>query len=232
VIRAVFRKELAVTWTSPVPYVSGALFHATLGVLGHAQLASRGQAVFQPIVPIAGLLLVVVAPVLAARSFAEEARTGTLELLQAVPVSPVRLAAGKYAAVLVTLLGVLAPASLFAVVLALYGSPDLGPILAGLTGLALMAVAIAGVGVLASSLTSSQPVAAALGVFVVLALWFAHVGSEAVPTGSLSAAFSISERLRSFAGGAIELSDAVFFCSVGVVSAAASAAALEARRRR
>jgi ABC-2 type transport system permease protein len=229
---AVLRKELKALWASPLPYGLGALFHATLGVLGWSQIVSRGQAVFQPLVPIAGLLLLLVAPILASRTFADEIRTGTLELLLAIPVSRVRLVVGKYLAVLVTLVAMLAPAALFVLLLELYGAPDSGPIITGLVGLALLSAALAGVGVLTSSLTASQPLAAIGGLFAVLVLWFAHAGSEAAAVGGFLGGLSISERLRSFAGGVLDLSDIVFFVSIVVVTLAASVVAVESRRLR
>jgi ABC-2 type transport system permease protein len=231
VTRAITLKELKVLWASPLPYVLGAVFHATLGVLAWGQIGGRGQAVFQPVVPIAGFLLVLVTPILSARSFAEEASRGTLDVLLAVPVRTARLVAGKYLAVVVTVLMLLAPISLLVGLLFAYGDPDPGPVLTGMLGLAVLGASMAAVGVLASSLTSSQPVAAVLGLFAVLALWFAHVGSEGLPT-AVVAALSISERLRSFASGVIDLADGVFFASLVVVALAGAVAAVESRRRR
>jgi ABC-2 type transport system permease protein len=230
--RAIFAKDLKVLWASPLPYVLGAVFHATLGVLGWSQLTSRGQAVFQPLVPIAGFLLVLVTPVLTSRTFADEIRTGTLELLLAIPVRRLPLVVGKYLAMLVTLVVLVLPAGLFVVLLALYGDPDMGPIAAGAIGLLLLSAALSAVGVLASSLTASQPVAAIGGMFAVLVLWFAHTGSEALAAGGFLGAFSISERLRSFAGGLVDLTDVTFFVALIVVALAAAAATVESRRWR
>lgn len=228
---AVFRKELKVLWASPFPYVLGAVFHATLGVLSWSQIASRGQAVFQPLVPIAGLLLLLVAPILASRTFAEEIKAGTLELLLSIPVRRSALVIGKYLAVAVTLVALLAPAAVFAFLLTVYGDPDLGPMLTGFLGLVLLCAALAGVGVLGSSLTRSQPLAAIGSLFAVLVLWFAHTGSEAV-AGGFFGGLSISERLRGFAGGAIDLGDLAFFVSIALLTLAAAAAAVESRRYR
>ena len=230
--RAILRKELKVLWASPLPYVLGAVFNATLGVLGWAQLGDRGQAVFQPIVPIAGFLLLLVAPILASRTFSDEIRTGTLELLLAIPVRRGALVAGKHFAVSLTLLAILAPSSLFALLLALYGDPDPGPIAAGFGGLVLLCLMLSAVGVFTSSLTASQPVAAIGGLFAVLVLWFAHTGSEALAAGGFLGSFSISERLRSFAGGLVDLSDVAFFLAVTVVALAAARVAVESRRWR
>ena len=230
--RAVFGKEMKVLWASPLPYVLGALFHVTLGTLGWAQVGGRGQAVFQPIVPIAGFLLIVVTPILASRTFSDEIRSGTLDLLLAVPVRRGALVVGKYLAVLLTLLAVLAPIGLYALVLALWGDPDPGPIVTGLVGLVLLAVLMSAVAVFASSLTSSTAVATVIGLFSVLLLWFAHTGSDTLPGGDLFGGFSISERLRSFAGGLIDASDVAFFVGVACVALAAAAVAVESRRLR
>ena len=227
--RALLRKELKVVWASPLPYVLGALFHATLGVLAWGQLVGRAQAVFQPIVPIAGLLLLLVAPILASRTFAEEIRTGTLELLLAMDISRVRVVAAKYAAVMVTLLVLLAPAALFVLLLTLYGSPDGGPIVTGFVGLVLLMGAVAAIGVCSSALTSSQPLAAIGALFAVLVLWFAHSGSGAAAVGGFLGGLSLSERLRSFASGVVDLGDVVFFVSLALAALVAAHVAVESR---
>lgn len=229
---AVFRKELKVLWASPFPYVLAAVFHSAFGVLAWSQTVGRGQAVFQPLVPIAGLLLILVAPILASRTFADEIRHGTLELLLSIPVQRRALVVGKYLAVFATLCALLAPVAVFALLLTVYGDPDLGPMGTGFLGLILLSGGIAAVGVFASSLTRSQPLAAIGSLLALIVLWFAHTGSEAVTVGAISAAFSISERLRGFAGGLVDLGDAAFFVSVAVVALAASAVAVESRRWR
>ena len=229
---ALLRKELKVLWASPLPYVLGAVFHATLGVLAWGQLVGREQAVFQPIVPVAGFLLLLVAPILTSRTFADEIRTGTLELLLAADVPRGRLVGAKYAAVALTLVVLLAPIVLFVLLLALYGSPDGGPIATGIAGLVLLGSAVAAIGVCASALTASQPLAAIGSLFAVLVLWFAHTGSGAVAVGGFLGALSVSERLRSFAGGVVDLGDVVFFISLVVVGLACARVAVESRRWR
>ena len=112
------------------------------------------------------------------------------------------------------------------------GHPDRGPVIAGYVGLALLAATVTGVGVLASSLTSSQPVAAMVAVFGLLLLWFSNVGSETLNAGDLLAHFSLSERLRSFAGGAIDTSDVAFLVAAVVVTLAMTALVVDSRRLR
>ena len=231
-IRAVVRKELVSLWTSPLPYVAGVAFHAVFGVLVVNQLDVRNQAVLQPIVPIAGFLLLFAVPVLTMRSIAEEARTGTLEVLLAAPVAPASLAVGKWLAAWLSAIALLVPIGVVVGLVSLWGAPDLGPARSGAIGLVLLAGAVAGVGLFASALTSSQPTAAMAAAFTVLVSWFAHAGSSGLRAGGVATALSLSERLQIFADGGIDTGDVAFFVGVAVVGVALTSAALDLRRLR
>lgn len=228
--RAVLRKELAVLWSSPIPYVVGALFHLTVGLLYVNQLEGRHQAVLQPLFPLMGFLLLALGPLIAMRTFAEEARTGTLDLLLAVPVPPRPLVLGKWLACWLTTLAVAAPAGLFVLLLALWAEPDFGPAVSGFLGLALLAAAVSAIGLGASSLSSSQPVAATVAFVTGMLLWFSYAGSGPASLGGVLIRVSLSERLRSFAGGSIDTADAGYF--VVLVAGALWVAAVSVRGRR
>ena len=219
-------------WVSPTPYVVGATFQAVIGLLMVDQLEVRGQAVIQPLFPLAAFLLLLMVPALTMRSFAEEMKTGTLDLLGSVPVSTGRLVLAKWLAGWLTALAVLAPSAVFVVIVNLWGDPDGGPVITGFLGLALLAAAAAAIGVLTSSTTESQPIAAMTALFASVAAWFAHVGGEVVGDGGLLAAISFSERLRLFAGGAIDSGDVVFFVAATVAALAVATTVLDLRRLR
>jgi len=231
-VRTVAGKDLRTLWTSPLPYVAGAVLQAVLGLLVVDQLAARDQAVLQPLFPLAGFLLLLVAPVLTMRSFAEEARTGTLDQLLAVPVAAGPLVAAKWLAAWATALAVLAPAGGFVVLTALWGDPDDGPALGGFLGLALLAAVATAVGVLASACTESQPIAAVAALFAGTVAWFAHVGDPAVGDAGLLARVSLSERLRLFAGGAVDTGDLAFLVAATFAALVVAAAVLDLRRLR
>ena len=92
--------------------------------------------------------------------------------------------------------------------------------------------ALAAVGVLTSSMTASQPVAAMVAIFGMLVLWFAHVGSAAISTSSALAAISFSERLRTFAGGAIDSADVAYFVCAAAGALTVAALLVDLRRLR
>lgn len=230
--RAIAAKDLKVLWASAIPYVVGALFHLVLAGLYVDQLDVRKQAVMQPMFPIAGFLLIVTTPVLAMRTFAEEARSGTLDLLQAVPIRSGPLVVGKWIAAWVTVLAVLAPSLVFVVLVQWFGNPDAGPVVAGFLGLALLAASLAAIGVAASSFSSSQPVAAMVALFVSLLFWFAHAGSDRGTSGAFLSLVSLSERLRAFASGVIDTSDVAFFTVAAAGALVVAGLAVDGRRLR
>lgn len=230
--RAIWRKDLAVLWATPVPYVVGALFQAVLGVLFVDQLQGRAQALVQPLFPLAGFLLLVTVPILTMRAFADEARSGTLDLLLAVPVGARPLVLGKWLAATTTLVVVTAPATAYAAMVALFGAPDHGPIIAGFLGLVLLIAALAALGVLASALTTSAPVAAMVTFVVAALLWFSGTASATISAGGLLAHLSLSERLRSFAGGAVDVADVGFLVALTIAGLGLAGAAVQARRQR
>jgi len=230
--RAVLRKDLVALWTSPIPFVVGALFNLVLTNLYVSELEARQQALIQPLFPLAGFLLLALTPLVTMRSFSEEAKAGTLDLLLAVPVPPLPVVVGKWLAAWLTVAAVAAPSAVFAALLYRWGSPDGGPVITGFLGLLLLVGAVSGLGVLASTLTSSQPVAAMITLFTGLLLWFAHVGSESVTTGGVLLHLSISERLRSFASGVIDVSDVVFFAVLPVGALVVAATVVASRRFR
>ena len=225
-------KDLRVLWASPVPYVVGAVFHIALGLLYVSQLEQRRQALIQPMFPLAGFLLLLTVPVLTMRSFAEESKAGTLDVLDVAGVPTGVQVGGKWLAAWTTSLVVLAPSLLFVFLLHLYGHPDAGPIEAGFLGLVMLSALLVGLGVLTSTFTTSQPVAAMVALFAAMLLWFAHVGSDSLSAGTVLARLSISERLRNLAGGVIDTADLGFFVIGTAVLLLVAVVVLRARKLR
>jgi ABC-2 type transport system permease protein len=148
-----------------------------------------------------------------------------------VPVPAAPLVLGKWLAAWLTTLAVVAPGAVFVVLVRLWGAPDPGPAATGFLGLALMAAALAALGTLASSATASQPVAALAAAFAGTLLWFAHTGPAVAP-GALLARVSLSERLRSFAAGAVDAGDTTFLLALAATALAVAVLAIDLRRLR
>ncbi len=233
VLRAVTRTTFATTWLSPVPWVAGVVLHVAAGLLVVDTMQARREASFTPVVPVLGFLVLLVVPVLAMRTVAEERRRGTLDLLLAVPVPVVPLVVGKWLATWCTALVLLAPVGLHVALLGWWGDPDPGPIVAGTVGLVLVAAAVAAIGVAASTATRSQAVAALAALAVVLVSWFLRPSEGSVALRTATARLSLNERLRGFAAGGVDLGDVTALLAVTLVAllgAAAGVAVLGARR--
>lgn len=229
-IRATLRKELVSLWTSPVPYIVCALVNVAVAVLFIDTLRARQQAVFQPMVPLAGFMVLAVAPALTMRTIAEETRSGTIDVLLASRARIGQLVVAKWLAAALTLVAVFAPISIHAVLLLWWGEPDTAPMRTGLLGLVVLALAATAIGVATSALSSSLPVAA-MGAFVVMLLgWFVQPSPSSAALRSLGARLSISERVRGVAGGAVDTGSLGFFGAVTVIGLVVATAAVARRR--
>lgn len=218
-------------WSMPNPIVAGVTM-ALAGIFFANSLTSTPRASLGPAFEQIGLVLVLVVPVLTMRSLAEEARTGSLDVLLTQPVSDHGVVLGKYLGALATVVSVLVPVPLYVLFLYLYGSPDGGVVAASLLGLALLVALLVGVGLLTSALTSSQIIAAGLGILGGLVLWSTAL-LERVP-GQIAALSRVSalDRLRDFTSGTIETTDVVYFLTFTAAALYVAVRAVSARRLR
>lgn len=170
-ILAITTKELKTFFASPMAYVIAATFLMINGFFFAQDLLvvqlARMDGFFGP----GSFLLLLIGPILTMRLLAEEQKLGTLELLLTAPVRDEEVVLGKFLSVMGILLVMLLLTFYFPLLLLLFSEPDFGPILTGYLGMFLLSSCFLAVGLLASSLTSNQIVAAVLGVGVLLLFW-------------------------------------------------------------
>lgn len=165
------------------------------------------------------LLFVFFVPVLTMRSFAEERKHGTDELLLTAPVTPGEIVAGKYIGLLAVTGVLVAAAAFYVVVLLRFGDPETGPILTGLFGLALVVGALTAIGFAVSALTKSQ-VVAAVGSFVAFLLLFVVDWPAESTDGVLRTALralSLPAHYQGFARGTVASVDVAYFLSLAAL---------------
>src|ERR671933_341575 len=160
--------------------------------------------------------LVLLVPILTMRLFAEERRTGTLELLLTSPADEIEIVLAKFAAAMTVLLAMIGPTLSYALVLGLYGQPDWGPIYSGYLGLVLLGGALVSLGLLASALTANQIVAAvvSLGLFGILWAIDSLAALRPPPVDNWFPGLSLLARFMPFAVGAMYISDLGFFLAL------------------
>lgn len=162
-----------------------------------------------PLLRLATVVLILVAPLLTMRAIAEERRNATLPLLATAPVSITAIVLGKYVGVLVFLLLSVALTASMPLTLQLWTSLDVGKLVAGLLGVGLATAVFAAAGIFTSALTA-QPSVAALGAMALLGLaWLIDVGGggQAAALQHLSLSAHLDQLLR----GVFDSSDLVYF---------------------
>jgi ABC-2 type transport system permease protein len=212
---AIARRDLLGAFTTPLAWV---LMSAT-GLLAAVVFLSvtfrDGEiANLRPVLVALGWATLLLAPAVAMRSIAEERRQGTLEILRSAPIGVGSIVMGKFIAAVVVLAAMLLPIAVLAVPLELFGRPDPGEILCGVLGLLLVGASIAAVGILASSMGTSQVLAYLGAMFPWLA---AVVAVKLLPTWLGGAwpdrleALDPLRRLDDFVIGLFDSADLVYF---------------------
>jgi ABC-2 type transport system permease protein len=208
-------KELGALFGSPIAWILIGVF---LGLMGYSFTVTLFNNKYATLMHIffqaAGLMLLVV-PVITMRSFAEERRHGTLELLLTAPVRESHVVLAKYLATMAVLAAMVALTGTYAVVLGLYGTPEWGPIYSGYLGLLLLASTLTSLGLAVSALTANQVVAAIVTIGISFLFWTLDTLAAMLPDAPERVLISLSllARLTPFATGAMYLSDLGFFLS-------------------
>jgi ABC-2 type transport system permease protein len=212
-LRALVGKEIRALFVSPIAYAVAAVFLVLSGYTFAITLIVSKQASLVHIFFQSAMQLVLLVPLLTMRQFAEERRAGTLELLLTSPSPEFHTVLAKFIAVMTVLLAIIALTSAYPLVLAAHGRPDWGPVYSGYLGLALLAGALAAVGLALSALTSSQVVAGvvSLGVFGILWAIDSVAALLPAPVDNWFIGLSLLARFTPFAVGAMYTSDFGFF---------------------
>jgi ABC-2 type transport system permease protein len=213
-------KELHATFTSPIGYTVAAVFLLVLGYTFSLTLFATKVANLHYIFHQMYVLSILLIPALTMRTFAEERRMDTLELLLTAPVGEVWIVLAKFLAVYALILGMYAGSITYALILGAYGQPDFGPIFSGYIALALLAALLVAIGLLLSSVTENQVVAAAGALGTYLMLWFADSASAVLPAplDVLALNLSLIGHFKPIVTGSVFLSDIGYFITGAAVA--------------
>jgi ABC-2 type transport system permease protein len=235
-VGALAAREFGSMVRTPVGWVVAALFCFLTGAVFVATtLDPGGPATMRAFFSTASWLMVAIAPAVSMKSFSEELRSGTAEVLRTAPVGDGALVLGKFGGGAVFLLAMLLPTLVLPGVLVLISSPmpDAGAIAAGYLGLLLLGWLCLSVGLLCSTLTSSQTLAflAALIVLITLALVSGPLVSR-LPAWAAPAArgAAILPRVADFSRGVLDTRHLAFFAGGVLVMLAGAFVSLDARR--
>jgi ABC-2 type transport system permease protein len=181
-----------------------------------AEQLNLNDAVIAPLLHNLSVVLIILMPMITMRTFAEEKRLGTYEMLMTSPLSVREIVAGKFLSTLVFVLIMIGLTGIYPLILVAYGNPEIGVIAGGYLGLLLLAVTFASVGLFTSSLTENQ-IIAAVTCFVILLLlyviaWPAETAGSTL--GEVLKYLSLTDHFAEMVKGVIDTKDLCYFVSV------------------
>jgi ABC-2 type transport system permease protein len=240
-IWAIVQKELKHYFVSPIAYVVMMIFLTLSGYFLHVNLfrfltvfnrfkmmmqfnqdpsamerLNLNELVIAPTLYSMVFVLLFLLPLIMMRSFAEEKKQKTEELLLTSPLTINEILAGKFFGALFFVLIVLLPTAVYQVILFKLSTPELGPVLTGYGSVVLFAGAGVAIGLFASSLTENQIIAAVISFVILLGMFI--ITSLSLPEGSLLGDIvsyvMIREHLTNLLRGIVDTRDLVYFGSV------------------
>lgn len=229
---SVYRKDLYSMFASPIFYVvaftflvlAGYFFYSALAYYnllsfqasqnpGMAKQLNLMEMVLRPFFLDVSIVLLLISPLLTMRVYAEERKTGTLELLFTYPISDSASILAKFAAVVTAFAVVLAGTLPGIFLLGVIGNPNWKPIFCGYLGVFLLGSAFLSLGVFTSALTQNQIIAAVLSFGALLMFWVIGWAKSFIgpSMGEFVEYLSITKHLDSFAKGILDSRDLVYY---------------------
>lgn len=232
----IFKRDARSYFSSPIAYVVIALFIAISGFFFYALLSrflnlqmqammqaqqmgrsitiNVNQMMVRPLLGNMSIIALFMIPMITMRSFSEDKKSGTMELLLTSPISNTQLIVGKFAAAFALYTSMVIIALVYPVVLMIFGNPEIMPMLMGYLGLLLLGAATVSVGVLISSFTENQ-IIAAVGTFaIMMLLWMiGWLGSGSGAFSELASYLSIIEHMDDFTKGVFDTAHLVYYAS-------------------
>jgi len=232
-VLAIAGKEVRAYFASPMGYVVvglfallyGWFFYALLSFFNRQSMQMTGgmgqppmninEMLIAPLLSNVTVILLFFFPAITMRTYAEEKRSGTMELLLTSPLTDAQIIFGKFIGAMTLYAAMLAVSLLHLGILFLYGEPDWKPIATAYLGLLLMGGCFISLGLLISSLTKSQIVATLATFSVFLMLWVINwIGSFVGPTAqAVLSHLSITDHFEDFAKGVIDTKHLVYYLS-------------------
>lgn len=232
-ILAIAQKELKAYFSSPIAYIVIGFFAFVYGyfywvmltyfVRAGMQMTPMGpqslninEQMIRPLLSNVTVVVLFVMPMITMRTYAEEKRSGTIELLLTSPVSDLQIIMGKFVGAMGLYAVMLAVTVVHIAILFVYGSPEPKPLLTAYLGLLLLGGCFISLGLFISSLTKNQIVAGMVTFAVFLMFWvISWVGSVSSGGwfGDVASYLSIIEHFDDFAKGVIDTKHVIYYLS-------------------
>ncbi len=231
-ILAIAGKELRGYFASPIAYIVIGAFALLFGYFFYAGVAffnrqsmqmamgqggnmNINQMLVTPVFINATVMMLFLLPAITMRTYAEEKRSGTIELLLTSPVTDTEIILGKFLGAMGLYAAMLAVTLIHILLLFWFGNPEWKPIASAYLGMLLMGGCFIAVGLLISSLTKNQIVAGVVTFAVFLMLWVINwIGVFVGPTAqAVLSHLSITDHFDDFSRGVLDTKHLVYYIS-------------------
>jgi ABC-2 type transport system permease protein len=227
-MKSILLREINSFFGSPIGYLVIALFLLFNGLFlwvfnGDYNLLNSGFADMTPFFTLAPWVLLFLIPAVTMRSFSDEKKQGTLELLLTRPISIWDIVLGKFFGAMCLIILAVLPTLLYVYVLYLLGFPvgniDLGSTLGSYFGLLFLVAAYTAIGICTSTLTENQIVAFILSVCICFLFYFAFDGLATyfISLENMLAYLGMNSHFKSMGRGVIDTRDVLYFISLTYV---------------
>ncbi|NNF03993.1 MAG: ABC transporter permease [Rhodothermales bacterium] len=225
------RRELRSYFDSPAAYVVLSVFLLFSGWFFATPLFIENNATMRSVFDIIPFIFLFFVPAVTMSTFAEERRSGTLELLLTMPVRDWQVIAGKLLAVMIFLSIGVGLTFVYAVSISMMGDLDFGQTAGGYVGLLLLGMATGAIGIFASSLTRNQIVAFILGFAIIFVLYLMDKVTAFLPgwLAGILQYLGTDFHYRNLLRGVIDTRDVLYYLSVTALAGVLTAYSLARR---
>jgi gliding motility-associated transport system permease protein len=223
---AIIKKEINSFFASPIGYLVIGIFLVINGLFlgvfsGEYNIFDMGFADLSAFFELAPWILLFLIPAITMRSFSDEKKMGTMELLLTKPISIRNIILGKYFGAILLITIALLPTLLYIITISDLGNPpanwDVGSTVGSYIGLLFLVFAYTAIGIFTSTLSKNQIVAFILAVFLNFVLYFGLEGISSVASSIDLSNFGMKDHFNSIARGVIDTRDIIYFLSVATV---------------
>ena len=224
-MKSILFREIKSFFGSPVGYLVIAIFLIINGLFlwvfeGDFNILNSGFADLSPFFTISPWILIFLIPAVTMRSFSDEKKQGTLELLLTKPISLWQIVNGKFLGAMLLIVIAIIPTFIYVYAISDLGLPegnfDLGSTIGSYFGLLFLIASYTSIGIFTSTLSENQIVAFILSVFLCFIFYFGFEGlSQVFKTfENTISAFGMDNHFKSLGRGVIDTRDILYFVSV------------------
>jgi ABC-2 type transport system permease protein len=227
-MKAILLREIKSFFGSTIGYLVIALFLIINGLFlwvfgGEYNILKSGFADMTPFFTLSPWILIFLIPAVTMRSFSDEKKQGTLELLLTKPLSIWQIVNGKFLGALILIVLAIIPTFIYVVAIYQLGMPegniDMGSTIGSYFGLLFLIAAYSAIGIFTSTLSDKQIVAFIISVFLCFFFYFGFDGLASIAPvySTMITSLGMQDHFKSMGRGVIDTRDILYFVSLTVL---------------